>query len=46
VADRVAESSRTDVVEVQVVSERQDLDRFEPDEPIERRVRARCPVPA
>ena len=42
VAERVREGGADDVVTVQVVSERHDLDRFTPDEPLERVVHVAC----
>lgn len=44
-ADRVAAGGRAGIVALEVVSELHDLDRFDPDEPLERRVHARCEVP-
>lgn len=45
VAARVADSGRDEVQVVEVVSERHDLDRYEPDRPRERRSHLRCAVP-
>jgi hypothetical protein len=41
---RVAAEVESPVVRVEVVSERHDLDRFTPDEPLERRIHDDCPV--
>jgi hypothetical protein len=45
VVDRVLRAGRDEVVAVEVVSERHDLDRFAPDEPLDRRRHVRCDVP-
>jgi hypothetical protein len=45
VAGRVAHAGRDDLSAIEVVSERHDLDRFAPDEPLARRRHARCEVP-
>lgn len=44
VAERLVAARFDGVEAVEVVSERQDLDRYEPDEPLDRRIHARCPV--
>jgi hypothetical protein len=45
VVARAVRAGRSDLSAIEVVSERHDLDRFAPDEPLERRRHVRCGVP-